>query len=39
MDVKIGKELHGGELSLGKEKGDCKRFRSARRLEKASWTR
>jgi hypothetical protein len=39
MDVKIGKKLHGGEPSLGKEKGDCKRFRSGRRLENAALTR
>jgi len=26
MYVKIGEKLHDGILSLGKEKGDCKRF-------------
>jgi hypothetical protein len=47
MYVKVGEKLHDGIFSLGKEKGDCKRFhagRSGRRaprrhLEKGPGTR
>jgi hypothetical protein len=47
MYMKVGEKLHDGDLSLGKEKGDCKRFRAVRaaperrgrRLEKEPGTR
>jgi hypothetical protein len=44
MYVKVGEKLHDGIFSLGKEKGDCKRFHAGRRaprrrLEKGPGTR
>jgi hypothetical protein len=32
MYVKIGDELHGGEPSVEKAAGDCKRFRAVRAI-------
>jgi len=39
MDVKIGDELHGGVLSLGKAPGECKRFRGLRAGRRAALRR
>jgi hypothetical protein len=33
--VKVGEKPHDGILSLGKEKGDCKRFHAGRAAPRA----